>query len=800
MKILYVVHQFFPLHHTGTERLTLDIAKQIQRMGNSVSVLTYESNPPLETNSPLKEKMKSNSSDSFIQLDKHVKKKEYQFETIPVIAFKHVKYTLGFQIFDERIEKYMPEIVKKFDIVHFTHPMFFSSALKACKKSGIPTVLTLTDPWLLSPMSLVTTDLQLCDGPEEGKKCMKFCHYGEEVLTRYKEAKYFFENIDRVFAVTNFMRRTFRENNWNRSIGLIPHTIDYSNVKPIEDPAETVFGFMGSFIWHKGLDVLIKAFTKVKNNKIKLKIYGRGDERDQYTKYLSDLAKNDERIEFLGIFDYEEVDKIMKGISVLVVPSSYKDNSPLVMQLGFAFGKPIIGSNTGGIPEVVKDGVNGHLFEPGNAEQLAKIIQTLSENPSSILRLKNGIKSPPGIEAEALEYENTYRELYRRSSSEKSNSKFTLEEENFKEKKFEKNNYKLLILSHNLNLEGAPRLLFILVKELKKLGYEITVVSPTDGSVKADYLKEGIKVLIDPAFSGNGNIDTSIFEKYDLVILNTIVNSVFVDAIKKVGKPVMMLIHESERDLYMSEINRAPHIQNADKVIFASEATRKIYSNLDKDHNFRTIHTTIDTAEIESFKQSNDRQTLRKKYGLSSSDKVVTIIGTVIPRKGQKIFAEAAIKLLESKNQNLHFFMIGAIETAYLEEIKNKIGKYSDKIHIIPITQPLDYFLISDIFVCCSFVESFPVVTLEAMAFEIPIIATNVYGIPEQIENNKDGLLIPPGDSDLLAQKIEFLLDNPELAKSYAKNAYHRLNTSFALKNEVDSYDNLIRETLEASK
>ena len=103
MKILYVVHQFFPLFHTGSERLTLDTAKQIQRMGNYVSVLTYEPNPPIDKN----QKERKNNDEGFQRLDKNLLKKEYQVETIPVIAFKYAKHTMGFQIFDSNMENQM---------------------------------------------------------------------------------------------------------------------------------------------------------------------------------------------------------------------------------------------------------------------------------------------------------------------------------------------------------------------------------------------------------------------------------------------------------------------------------------------------------------------------------------------------------------------------------------------------------------------------------------------------------------------------------------------------------------------
>ena len=67
---------------------------------------------------------------------------------------------------------------------------------------------------------------------------------------------------------------------------------------------------------------------------------------------------------------------------------------------------------------------------------------------------------------------------------------------------------------------------------------------------------------------------------------------------------------------------------------------------------------------------------------------------------------------------------------------------------------------------------------------------------PEQIEDGKHGILIKPGDTDLLAKKIEFLLDNPDMGKTYAKNAYSRLKSKFTLENMIKSYDELIKETI----
>ena len=87
------------------------------------------------------------------------------------------------------------------------------------------------------------------------------------------------------------------------------------------------------------------------------------------------------------------------------------------MQNSLAYNKPVIASNVGGMPEVIKDGVNGFLFEQEDTEQLARIIHKISQNPEIIKKLKDRIISPPRIEAEALQYENIYRNLIKDKNS-----------------------------------------------------------------------------------------------------------------------------------------------------------------------------------------------------------------------------------------------------------------------------------------------------------------------------------------------------------------------------------------------
>ena len=425
MNILYIIHQFFPLHFTGTERHTLDIANHMQRLGHYVTVLTYEPEPPRKKISDSKiwySEEEYEKEDDFQQIDDYIKKKEYQVESIPVISLKHYTKSKPFEIFQPKLEKYLEDLLGSFHIVHFTHPARLATALWVCKKLKIPTVLTLTDNWLLCDRHLVTVENKLCNGPQGGNKCMSVCKYDNGVVSRYNEAKFFFDNIDRVFAGTNFVRRTFWENEWTKKIELNNFAVDYVHIKEIKPSNdELVFAFIGSFTWNKGLHVLLDAFKKVSSQKIKLKIYGATGFGNLYAKDIINslgeispdgIVVNDKRIEFCGTFDYKELPKIMKDISIIIIPSVYREIYPLVMQTAFAYKKPIIASNIGGMPEVIHDKIDRFLFPPKDENELSKIIQMVADDPKIINNLKKNITPPPRIEEECLIYENAYTGFY----------------------------------------------------------------------------------------------------------------------------------------------------------------------------------------------------------------------------------------------------------------------------------------------------------------------------------------------------------------------------------------------------
>lgn len=405
MKILYVVHQFFPKYYTGTEKFVLNLSKQMQRMGHNVKVLTYGI---------------SEEDSSFEKTLGEFLVKRYIYNNIEVVSLRHkvIPSDINFKIFYPNLENILEKVFpEKFDIVHIAHPMRLCPIIRYCIRNEIPTVLTLTDFWLACPKGvLVTNANELCIDPAQGSNCVKMCYgrlWEKDILQRYKEAKDFIDHVDSIISPTNFLANIMK-NIFNKRIKVIRHGIDYSNIRlyKTKDKKEKIFiGYIGSILPHKGVHIALEAvkFSNAKN--IELKIYGSYFHEIEYFRTLKNLAENDPRIKFMGEYKESDLNMIMNELDFTIQPSLWWENSPLTILTSLAYRVPVITTNVGGAAELIKDGLNGFNFEIGNPKSLAEIIDMISENPNIIDKLKKNITGPPRVEEEAFEYENIYENI-----------------------------------------------------------------------------------------------------------------------------------------------------------------------------------------------------------------------------------------------------------------------------------------------------------------------------------------------------------------------------------------------------
>ncbi|MDN3512675.1 MAG: glycosyltransferase family 4 protein [Candidatus Jettenia sp.] len=354
---------------------------------------------------------------------------------------------------------------------------------------------------------------------------------------------------------------------------------------------------------------------------------------------------------------------------------------------------------------------------------------------------------------------------------------------------------RILFITHRLELEGAPFSLFFLARGFRKAGFDIEVVSPVDGKLKEYYEKEGIKLHISNFTDPDNQIGFEL--NFDIYFANTLDSYMFIQRLDPTKEKIVWCIRESEREEHFKQ---KPYIEtatfrNVSRVVFVADATREIYSDL-ANNNFVTIHNGLDLSGIDKFKQNNSKAEIKKQLGFAQDQKLVTTIGTVSLRKGQLEFAEAAITAIASTNTPCSFLMVGGgVQPQYDEAINRliKLNNLTDKVKIIPETKEVfKYYLISDIFVCNSYIESFPRVVLEAMAFSLPIIATQVYGITEQLDHKHNGILIQAGDTNALSANIVMLLENHILAHRLGSLARNKVEKEFSEEHMLKQYINLI--------
>ena len=123
------------------------------------------------------------------------------------------------------------------------------------------------------------------------------------------------------------------------------------------------------------------------------------------------------------------------------------------------------------------------------------------------------------------------------------------------------------------------------------------------------------------------------------------------------------------------------------------------------------------------------------------------------------------------------FLMVGARDSAYDRAVASVVEQLNrSNLRLVGETATAhNYFGAADLFVCSSYEESFPRVLLEAMAFSVPIVSTNVHGVPEMARPDQEAVLVPPGDSSALADAMARLLSDEALALALARRSRERV-------------------------
>lgn len=286
-------------------------------------------------------------------------------------------------VYNKEAYKKLNDYVKiiKPDVAHIHLFMggLTSSILDILKENNIPIVHTVHDYRLICPAYLFLNGKnEVCEKCKGGKyfnciinKCSENSLSQSAILT----IDSYFRNItkkvqskvDSFVFVSKFSRQKHFDFNFgeNRKYDSLYNFMPNLNQIIANSKKGNYFVYYGRISREKGINTLIKAFQNISIN---LKIIGTGPLLAEYTN------KKYPNIEFVGYKTGVELTELVSNASFIIVPSQWYENNPMTIVEGYSYGKPVIGANIGGIPEIIEDGKTGYLFESGDSDDLVSMV------------------------------------------------------------------------------------------------------------------------------------------------------------------------------------------------------------------------------------------------------------------------------------------------------------------------------------------------------------------------------------------------------------------------------------------
>lgn len=454
LKIVLPVHCFFPDHFYGTETYTLELAQRLKALGHHPTILSavyYGEKGP--------------GASRFAYEYGGLTVDCIDLNTQPLYDFRQTYSRPNlYPVIKDILRERQP------DIVHVTHLMGHTGVLlEVVRDLKLPAVATLTDFFGICPNSkLISHAGGLCMGPDSrSTNCLSCFIKGHQYLFSnwkktaglirndwslpwvsravsylsmwpgkdespaikgVRDAKARIDYLRKLYDVyacmitsTDFLHEAYVKNRfYPDKLKKINFGINLGMVKAYRKtfasiPSHVHFGYIGQITSHKGVDLLVKAFSTLKGAPAKLSIYGPRDQDAAYMENLRGLISSSRcAIQFKDTFPKDQLGKVLADIDVLVIPSRWYENSPLVLLYAQATKTPVIVTDTKGMNEFVQNGKNGFTFEKDNAAHLGRIMQQIVDQPALLLDLSKNSEYSMDVEDYAEHVLHIYEDVLNR--------------------------------------------------------------------------------------------------------------------------------------------------------------------------------------------------------------------------------------------------------------------------------------------------------------------------------------------------------------------------------------------------
>lgn len=451
MRVLFVVHGFPPAAQAGCENYADALARELRKSaGDEVAVFTREA----DTARP------------------EYAIREYRRDGVRVLAVNNTFRSI--RSFDEsyrhpRVADLFSAFVEEWrpDVVHIHQLTCLSTLIpERAADAGVPTVMTLHDYWMLCHRGQLFDRVQArCAGPDGG--CVNCIDPASRAAHRLRGATPAVRLLDRVLPA--FVRQAGRS---AAAVVLRPEpcseSLEQRRLAHMRDvwsqldrflapssalrerfiqagiPAERIHrcelgfedpspaptcterlpaaltragrlrvGYVGSLMVSKAPHLLLEAASRLGQDVISVSLYGpllAYHTDASYGARLRPLLESP-GVRWHGPVPHREIASAFASMDVLVMTSVWPENSPLVIGEAFMAGVPVIAPRIGGIPELIEDGVNGLLYEPGDVDGLTRHLERVSSTPGFLDALRTAIPGVRRLHDDASETRRLYQHL-----------------------------------------------------------------------------------------------------------------------------------------------------------------------------------------------------------------------------------------------------------------------------------------------------------------------------------------------------------------------------------------------------
>jgi len=419
VRIAFVVHGYPPDESAGVELVAREQAHALAERGHAIAVFarSYAGDPHPRC-----------EADGAVAVWR---------VGAPAGAIADFASTWDNHVFDAAFGRFLDET--RPGVVHFQHTVMLSPNLvEVARRRGLPTVLTLHDAWhLCQRLYLLDRDGRRCPGPDEGARCEEcLADLGGRSVAR---ARFDFmarslDAIDLLLAPSHAVAAR-HEAQWPFLAGRIavadpglpgaPGPVEPLVARTLGqgrpgDPLRLLFA--GTWLPHKGLDLLVRSVGRLDPARFTLAIHGAGVAGRE--SFVEDLrgASQGLPVEWRGTYPPERLGEVLAAADVLVLPSRCDESYSRIVREARSAGLAVVAPSTGGPGEALRDDVDALLVEPGSQEALDQALARLLDDPSLVRRLASAPARWPTVAEAAARLEEEYLRLVARAAERAANA------------------------------------------------------------------------------------------------------------------------------------------------------------------------------------------------------------------------------------------------------------------------------------------------------------------------------------------------------------------------------------------